>query len=377
MTLQEVYPDEKPAESILVLEAAERDLDDPLRPENPPFVPRRIKGKYSWIESWFLGNRKPRRITAEYRRFGRNLLMDDVGIYSYGSHFPLVLECENGYLLNGDTYEVCTDQAGWHNSVTTTAHQSAVRMVCDEFCRKYEKNRAILPFSTLHAAGIYRIRPEDYKIPLFILDTTEDQYKEVEYTDPKTGERKTRDEHLLGASLIRAGDRLFLSSTDASSHFGFGYFLTEIETQFSLNAEWRHIELVELAYEYLKPSVIRYAENQGLTVQRQGEWFFVPGIHIQDAHFEIFNRRKCKLPAMKGMTLPTDDGSTGHHYPLEMISVDDDHIMVRGTVRHYDSPRSEWNKPRSEHKMVRLGKVWHQAIHNRQIRSWSAKGRVD
>jgi len=97
------------------------------------------------------------------------------------------------------------------------------------------------------------------------------------------------------------------------------------------------IDALAEALEYLKPAAVKRAEQAGLSVKRQGDWFFIP---------------VARAPR----------GEVEHNVPL-----DDDHvaaniirkrsvIYVQGAVAH------------SQHAMVYLD-TWHKAIRNKAIRT--------
>ena len=62
------------------------------------------------------------------------------------------------------------------------------------------------------------------------------------------------------------------------------------------------------------------------------------------------------------------DLSNGHgnaHVARDAVFTKDGKIFIRGTLRH------------REHKMIRMGDVWHEVIKNTALDSWSASGNVD
>jgi hypothetical protein len=89
--------------------------------------------------------------------------------------------------------------------------------------------------------------------------------------DKKTGKPKFKDEtvHFTGASLFTVGDNLYLFDIDRReiSLKVFNPFLVQIPVKVKTIAE---------AYEALKPQQVKDAEQKGIQVRRQGEFFFVP-----------------------------------------------------------------------------------------------------
>jgi len=320
-----------------------------------------------FINSWFdckVNNRKVRR-----HGYG-HLCADDDAVYSYGHHFPLATLCENGFLLNGERY-----------SSTTSSHQSLTRSVCLKACGGNGLKFAVIPFTVLNSAGLSPARKIE------IVDKTEDQYRDVEYTD-RDGEKRVRQEHLLGGSVISYSVRHFLSSNDPTATWGNGYFLTELAEP---------VKTVEEALESLKPNVVRQLENRledsetSLdSILRQGEWFFVK----VDQRSFVESVKFCKgittmeKIALRNGHLPSGDSAAPHHRATRLICVGNGQgdyfganeerqagyriapgFYCRGTIRHDNR----------EHRMLKLGngRGWYQAMRNRQVRSWSYDGRVD
>jgi len=321
-----------------------------------------------FIESWFdckINNQRVRR-----HHYG-HLYADDDAVYSYGDHFPLATLCENGFLLNGDRY-----------SSTTTSHQDLTRSICMEICKDAKLKFAVIPFTVLNNADLTPIRKIE------IMDKTEEQYRDVKYTD-KNGRKQIRQEHLLGGSVIKYNQKHFLSSTDTTSAtWGNGYFLTELAEP---------VESVEEAFESLKPLLVKQfeceledSEAPSDLILRQGEWFFVK----IDRESFVKPVKFCKgimcmeKIAMRNEFLPSGDSATAHHRATRLIYIGNGkgcyfdkkekrHVSYRiapgfycrGTIRHVNG----------EHKMLKLGngKEWYHAVRNRQVRSWSYDGRVD
>jgi hypothetical protein len=320
-----------------------------------------------FIESWFdnkIRNRQVRR-----HRYG-HLYADEDAVYSYGSHFPLAMPCDSGFLLNGDRY-----------SSTTSCHQSLTRSACARVCRDNNLKFAVIPFTVLNNADLTPVRHIE------IIDKMRERHRNVKYTD-KNGKKKVRQEHLLGGSVIRHSGRYFLSSTDPTSSWGNGYFLTELVES---------VTTVEDAFESLKPGFVKQLESrlEGSEapldlILRQGEWFFVK--MDQESFIKpvklLKGIKSMEKMSMRNEHLPSADSTQPHHKATRLIYVGNGegsyfdeqekrHVSLRiasgfycrGTIRHDNR----------EHRMLKLGngRDWYLAIQNRQVRSWSYGGRVD
>lgn len=320
-----------------------------------------------FIKSWF--DVKVRNKQVRRHRYG-HLCADEDAVYSYGNHFPLAMPCDNGFLLNADRY-----------SSTTSSHQSLTRAVCMEVCEDNNLRCAVIPFTVLNNADLTPVRKIE------IIDKTEENYRDVEYTD-KDGKKRVRQEHLLGGSVIRYSNRYLLSSTDPTATWGNGYFLTELTEP---------VATFEDALESLKPHFVKQVESTLENseapldlILRQGEWFFVKMDQKAFIKSVKCNKgiRTMEKIAMRHEYLPSGDSTQPHHRATRMIymgNVQGDYFdrtekrnvsyriapgfYCRGTIRHDNR----------EHKMLKLsnGKEWYLAICNRQIRSWSYDGRVD
>lgn len=320
-----------------------------------------------FINSWFDCKVKNREI--RHHRYC-HLYADDNAVYSYGSHFPLAIPCESGFLLNGDRY-----------SSTTSSHQSLTRFACERICRDNHLRFAIIPFTVLNNADLTPIEHIE------IIDKMKERHRNIKYTD-KNGKKRVRQEHLLGGSVVRHNGRYFLSSTDITSTWGNGYFLTELVEP---------VTTVEDALESLKPGFIKQLESElegseaSLDlILRQGEWFFVK---MDEESFIkpvrlLKGIRSMEKMSMRNEHLPSGDSTQPHHKATRLIYVGNGegsyfdekekrHVnyriapgfYCRGTIRHDNR----------EHRMLKLGngKEWYRAIQNRQVKSWSYGGRVD
>lgn len=329
---------------------------------------------------------------------GSNMFTQESGgklrLYSYGTHFILAVRLDEGsFLLNGDTY-----------SVSTSKHQGHTRDHCNP--------AIIVPFSALEEAGI---NERDYE-SLQVIDQTPDQTRDVPYKDHKTGEMKTREEHLLGACLFKYGRKYLLSGVDTDAkNWGGGYFLVELK---------KPARSVNEAFEALKPKDLNPDDNY----IRQGEFFFVPqatgtkelkklrpqakqvnewresnrfeidewglrrleeyikhnvpsGSKIETVYqpetendYERFwiryqvQKDTAKGVILKGKNLAVIIGgndSGNPHIARDTFIVSKGEVYARGSVRH------------PEHKMINLGETWHKVLINEAKTSFSSGGNVD
>lgn len=292
----------------------------------------------------------------EHRRLSRrhggmrrycNLLMDEDTLYSFGTHFALAVETENGeYVLNGDVW-----------GSTTSGHQSEVRYYAKQLHTRFVE----IPYSVLDTA---QIPVRELKIEA----SQEAKTRIRKVKDPVTGEVKEVEEHLLGSSLVRFLRTFYLSSTDKGAHWGFGYFLTELP---------KEVKNVAQAFSVLKPEIVRRAERNKKDVKRQGEWFFVPFGNtrrlkklFKQKSLSMYGREvtlSTMLEKKKLLPIVSANGRDPHHRVRDCVQGYYGEFYVRGTVRH----------TLSEHRMVNLGETWHCAVPNKQVRSWSGMGRVD
>lgn len=264
-------------------------------------------------------------------------------LYSYGYHFPMAIKLGFYYLINADSY-----------SPTTGKHQSYVQ-------RGVPANMKIeIPFSALDEAGIpYR--------EILVVDKEESRYIEVERK--VDGVKEMVRTHLMGSTLFRHKDRLFLSGIDETAKdLWNGFFLTEVEGNPTTVSE---------AYESMMPEEVKLAIEEGEEVLRQGEYFFVKVSYKYDLDFlsTIEKGKQADYPLRKNHPLShkTRDANLegtwryhdSRHVVTNYANIAGD-IFAKGTCRHKGG----------EHKMLKLD-GWHRVYENIQKKSWTAQGRVD
>lgn len=156
--------------------------------------------------------------------------------------------------------------------------------------------------------------------------------------------------HFTGARLFKIKDQYFLMDIDRNEiqHGIFNPFLVNLPKACSTIAE---------AYESLKPEQVKNAEAQGLTVTRQGEWFFIPTEVVpilMNQGQDVSHRGALRA---------------GNNRPniVEFHTVDSNGIaFVKGEVSHQGR----------EHKTIELNS-WHIAIPNTSVTSWQLNGDID
>lgn len=271
-------------------------------------------------------------------------------LYSYGSHFPMLVRMDWGFLLNADKY-----------SSTTSAHQSA--------CFRHATIQ--IPFSALRSAGIPHraIELVTYEARRYDVIGYTDYEKNIsvaEYnalTETEKEDFSERTERRPEAAIIKYDGKHYLSSMD-----GYNFFLCQLPEP---------VDTVVEAFASLKPKEVK-DENY----VRQGEWFFVeatelPIVMLTDGIPTTWDKMKKFFynTLTKGFTLPNRNPDGNLHIATRGIQLEDT-IYVSGQIRHQTRQGG-----RGDHRMLRLStlegiKIF-QAFENRALGSWSASGRVD
>jgi hypothetical protein len=372
-----------------------------------------IKGytNYAIVFNYFFAKEKER------TRFftGGNIFYEEDKLYSYGRHFPLAVRCRNGYILNGDRY-----------SNTTSGHQSLTRSMAENHNKETTNRKThhcIIPFSALHAAGI---ELED----VTIVDVTDDSYETVKRRNPKTGEIEEHRIHHLGASLIRRGTMRYLSSIDSSSR-RHSYYLVELRS--------RRVNKVVDGYRDLAANLNdeQYSKYLLGDIRRQGEYFLEPHSELSTMELKRKARKiktrlrgvlKIRVKTQKTKEMIKDlirrdrlgyggiakeqvrvmrqDGipyyivltwnNTGLKIPKD-VTIENNSIVVQGKLlKNFDLNNGDGNHHLArdviqtlsglyirgtlrhpEHRMIRMGNIWHKVYKNTAVNSWSADGNVD
>jgi len=367
---------------------------------------------YAIVNNYFYAKGEERSI---YNR-GGHIFYEGDRLYSYGHHFPLAVKCQNnGYILNGDRY-----------SNTTSHHQWLTRDVADSHRRNTTgegTHHCIIPFSSLQGAGV---KPED----ALILDVTSDTYETVNRRNPKTGEMEEYQIHHLGASLIRIGCRRYLSSIDNSSSNGGSYYLVLLKS--------RWVNTVEDAFRDLAGNLSdeQYKMYQDGGILRQGEYFLKPtrittrelkrkakkmpvkvrgvlDVKVKTARSkQSVNRviqrermgmggcRREQIQVIRRNGVPyyvlVDRASIGMEIPSSAVIKDGHLVNMDSLVHQYDLSNGNGNAHlardciktmdglyirgtlrHNQHRMIRMGNIWHRVFQNTAVGSWSALGNVD
>jgi len=272
---------------------------------------------------------------------GARVFFEDDRLYSFGHHFILAIRTKhNAFIINADKY-----------SVSTSCHQSIAISISP-------KGTPQIPFSALGAANVQIDNIE-------IIDKSDDTWEMRTTRDPKTGKKKTYLVHHLGACLFREGGRYFLSAIDLECRRP-QYFLVEL------------VNPASSVYEAFRQiSGLNNEDWEAYTrgeILRQGEYFFKPVGTTNELKQQLKIK---KLEIKKRVDLnelffrePTGGLSSlftqrrNPHIATECINYNGA-VYARGTVRH------------TEHKMLRLGKLWHKVALNFVFDSWTAAGAVD
>ena len=313
---------------------------------------------------------------------GSNMFCEQNVLYSYGHHFMLAIRRPGKeFILNGETY-----------SKSTSRHQSYTRQACGGYTIPFGVLRTALMGGNSDDSFIERVQKMD------IIDSTDDEYRDVPYIDPKTEEYKIRQEHMLGAVLFSYQKKYFLSATDSrAKDFRMGYFMVELP---------KKVASVDEAIKSLRPIGIK----DDTPYERQGEFFFVPvekppKLYDPDPVYEwiAYNYKlqrtsghpvgtkeeatnslnwmidnywtqsyddawlvhKRPVPDQNNIARYFQTGSQNAHIASELKFDAKKHLYARGNIVH------------PEHKRVKLGKIWHRVYVNRAIRSLSSSGRID
>lgn len=255
-----------------------------------------------------------------------HMFIDGDTLYSYGSHFPLLIRRDFGYLLNADKY-----------SVTTSSHQSLCRHIAT----------VVIPFSALRNAGI--------KPHAFNLIHKDRERIDTRQCKDKDGNIITVEERRPESCIIWQDDRYYLSSMDI-----WQYFIVELP---------QPCDTCQQAFDMLVPPEVR-----GKEYQRQGEWFIIKAEELPISLFADgapVDKDKISKLVYKAMlpryVLPHRDNGNPHTATRGMFANGIHYIS--GRLRH------------PQHRMLRLSKSDNpqifEAYENTALNSWSANGNVD
>jgi len=172
--------------------------------------------------------------------------------------------------------------------------------------------------------------------------------------------------HFMGASLftcenletkVRASFLLDIDRVEIANGI-FNPFVVQLKSD-------SQAKTIAQAYHELKPTAVLEAEAQGLTVKRQGEWFFIPVNNKQESKVET-----AFVTRTKGNTFAQIQGSlrVGNNRPNIAQSFQELEGLnyVSGRISHTGR----------EHKDLEL-KTWHIAVPNTASTSWQISGDID
>lgn len=277
-----------------------------------------VKSQRKLIERFELGG---------YEGRASHMFVEGDVLYSCGKERPMAFRYrrsgEYQFLINGD-----------HYSVTTTCHQSQCFRLGPQ-----------VSFSALAAAGVKLDRVR-------VVDTRPDTWRETPAPVPWDPARVRR-EHVMGAVLLESDGRYLLSSIDENEHLARrSYFLSQLP---------REARTVGEAFDALLPDEVRrYGEIPcAPPARRQGDWFFLP---------TSYETKDLPRPSYRGVQLVDRVGEPTDHYVSELRL--NGRQCCRGTVRHRPRRRG------SQHSMLTLEDVWHEAWQNTAVGSWNAEGRI-
>ena len=302
-------------------------------------------------------------------------------IYSYGSHFPMAIRGAGGVevLVNGDSF--CGEFCG-----ETSQHQGHLLAAL----KKAEIEHPTISLSALVDAGVEVAQPDSFVVVDFQPDSwtsgirrlgagferevpeearTEPSIKYLPWEPPGGGSFIEAREawHVLGAAVVRVkgvkrGNYLLCSMDEGC------YFVSRLP---------RRALTVDEAFLVLKPDAIFHAEELGLQIQRQGEWFAVLVAH--DDGRALSGREMAVFLGLGSKKELLEKSAVG---ALPRISEEQN----RHVVRHFTSERRifatrrmlhkhpTWDRSTEQHAALQFRDSWWQMHRNTELMSWSQNG---
>ena len=122
------------------------------------------------------------------------------------------------------------------------------------------KAKVSIPFNVLESAGL---KLNETKI----IEQGPEETFQIKKVNHYSNDTETR--HFTGYLILENAGRKFFMDIDRIEikHGIFNVFFVEIDSK---------VKNYNEAYNSMKPDIVKTAENQGLKVLRQGEWFFIP-----------------------------------------------------------------------------------------------------
>lgn len=298
---------------------------------------------------------------------GGNVFSRGNVVFSYGSHFPLLIKNKNGLkIMNADKY-----------STSTSKHQHlAIRAADISFpfsafsglCAKYKLSSPYYSYITFfdNLLILDKTEPRSDLINYYRCDTeTKKEYISISQYETLTPDKKheyiENIEYRPGASLIKLKNiprKMFLCSMDNNQ-----FYIVELN---------KAVKTIEEAFTQLKPPYLQ--KNPHIEYIRQGEWFFIDITdHVDD------RPRRCWKTFQKSEPLPLLDNGNAHTATrLEFFTtldinpdfmntgIDPRTPVVMGRIRH----------PQHKPAVLIQDRIYI-ALKNTARQSWGATGRVD
>lgn len=213
----------------------------------------------------------------------------------------------------------------------------------------------MIPFSVFHETGLDIGQ-------LSIIDSGKPETLPRSFTRYDSAKRENVTEivdmHYTGARLFACDDRLFLFDVDRREveHKIFNPFVVELTDT--------SVATIAAAYESLVPELVREAQRRGLSVKRQGEWFFVPTFKSDEIPHgaEVFDSSRsswARIELRAGRNRP-NECKNGFKYQ--------DRWYVNGKVSHSGREHAD---------LVLSTDHWWLAVPNTSINSWTITGNID
>ncbi len=189
--------------------------------------------------------------------------------------------------------------------------------------------------------------------------------------------------HFVGASVFKLGQAYFLFDIDRreAEHKIFNPFLVRLP---------KAVKTIDEAYQSLKPKEVIAAEKKGLSVLRQGEWFFIES-------------KAPKFSKPSDVALLASIVGTLDSWRLERLTKEQKDAYARcqkfaGLVPRPQELRAGPNRPNEAQEVVQVGKTvyvrgkvshsgrehadlqllkWHIAVPNTATTSWTITGDID
>lgn len=328
---------------------------------------------------------------------GNRSIFSDNGktLYSWGRHFVLAYRADHPsckFIINGDK---STNSTSNHQRICQSLLDNAITIGESAFpfdlFRELDRKNAVVVDAEKDQTwyNTWGEKLPDWATP----------QNGAEYRYDKDG--NIRSAHRPGGLLIRLKKRgvsykagYYLCGMDEGS-----YFCVLLPTE-------AKPKTIKEAYQALEPEEVTQARIGGLTVLRQGEWYFVEPLapvftrtlseiplddkfsrRFKNAGFAtedcktrgVMNRLPNQLRALDFTPLQPAKAKIGNLHCVREIRQDKQgNVFCRGKVLHrrtwtWDINRTEVT---GEHKSVMLER-WHQVFRNTARNAWSAVGNVD